>query len=180
MDPRQNLPPETEAGVSAAYPKRRPPLPQIGVGVSSRGPRVRGPPYGANLYPSPLLHMDLPLLVWMTQGLVHQRKVNFCDQFVNLYSFVHIKNTFIGLFCHIFGYFNVCEADFIFHFFLSVFYRVHLYTYYVSWLGLLLNNYLLTLAHRTNIVVEDAHVFFLNIEIEIQLLKILRIFNFFF
>ena len=76
MDPRQNLPPETEAVALAAYPKRRPLLPQIGVGVSSRGPRVRGPQYGASLYPNPLLHMDLPLLVWMTQ-LVHQRKVNF-------------------------------------------------------------------------------------------------------
>jgi len=73
MDPQQNPLPEMEAGALAAYPKRRLPLPQIGVGVSSRGPRVRGPPYGANLYPNPLLHMDLPLLVWMTQ-LVHQRK----------------------------------------------------------------------------------------------------------
>ena len=76
MDPRQNLQPETEAGALAAYPKRRPPLPQTGVGASSRGPRARGPQYEANLYPNPLLHMDLPLLVWMTQ-LVHQRKVNF-------------------------------------------------------------------------------------------------------
>ena len=141
MDPRQNPPPEMEAGALAAYPKRRPLLPQIGVGVSSRGPRVRGPPYGASLYPNPLLHMDLPLLVWMTQ-LVLQRKVNFQIR-VWIYLFVHIKNSFIGLlwhilatyfrfnfastlvliicmyiqrfsylsFCDIFGCFNLCETE---------------------------------------------------------------------
>ena len=95
MDPRQNLQPETEAGALAAYPKRRPPLPQTGVGVSSRGPRVRGPQFGASLYPNPLLHMDLPLLVWMTQ-LVHQRKVNFQINLL-IYLFVHIKDSFIDL-----------------------------------------------------------------------------------